>query len=198
MEQKDWKYGFAKVFRILTIPPIIGAVFLTMLRYETTGIFGNPNDFNVSIVCLCIFPLLAYPYDKLVSGNKGRESQRKMAFKFTLIGYVFGLIYAYRFGSLYLKVLFSSYFLGVFLLTVLNKGLHIRASGHGASAMAPFLITLAWGSIPAALFFLALFMLSAWSSVTLGRHTLRDVLSGAACLLLSFLVSAALFKVPLF
>ena len=84
------------------------------------------------------------------------------------------------------------------MLTVLNKGLHIRASGHGASAMAPFLITLVWGSIPAAFFFLVIFLLSAWSSVTLGRHTLRDVLSGAACLLLSFLVSAALFKVPLF
>lgn len=183
----------AKIIRILTVPPIPAAAFLITAYFETNDIFRSPDELQAAVMFLSILPLLAYPLFQWMPGEHTREKQRKMAFLFTLAGYALGFLYGFLWGMPKMKAMFFSYFSGVVLLSILNKGFHIRASGHGASGIAPVILSFQWISTSAASVFMIIFLLSCWSSVKLKRHRPSELLFGAACFALSFLISKWIF-----
>lgn len=64
------------------------------------------------------------------------------------------------------------------ILTLFNKLLHIRASGHAASAVSPCVFSLMYAGVAAGCAFGLVFLLSAWASVHLRRHKVTDILAG--------------------
>lgn len=87
------------------------------------------------------------------------------------------------------------YFTSVLLLTICNKGLHFRASGHASSFTGPLILTIyfmGWKVIIPALFIAILIV---WSSVYLKRHTLKELAGGMIVSVFAFIISYTLITV---
>ena len=111
------------------------------------------------------------------------------AFIFSLVGYVMCFAYSFYTASEKLKFVFFVYFFTVVLLTVMNKLLHIRASGHAASAISPCVFSGLYAGTWSCLLFGAVFLLSIWSSLYLKRHKPSDITSGVCAFGLALLLS---------
>ena len=129
----------AQIIRIITAPPFMIAALLLVLGLIPIGFYTGITDQCVAWIGLVLLPLLAYPLHYIIPELRktGREGQRKAAFIFSLVGYVMCFAYSFYTASEKLKFVFFVYFFTVVLLTVMNKLLHIRASGHAASAISP-------------------------------------------------------------
>ena len=183
--------GLAKVIRILSVPPVMAVVMVLLVRLVRPALFGAPADFWLSLLFLAAVPVLAYPVSWLVPSlrARGRDGQRTLAFVFAFIGYVCGVLYAllYRRGS-GLLMLFLIYFFSALVLTVFNKALHIRASGHASSVTGPigFLCAAVGGWF--CLLGAFLFGVILWASVRIKRHTIPEFLLGSlSCVFSAFL-----------
>lgn len=122
--------------------------------------------------------------------DQGRDGQRNLAFILNLAGYTAALCWAVIAQStVQLLLICGTYFVSVLLLVICNKLLHFRASGHACSATGPLIFTVcfigpvAW--IPCILFA----VLIAWSSVTLKRHTWKELIGGMLVCFLSLCLS---------
>lgn len=179
----------AKIIRVLTIPPIMVALLIGILAGARRELFESTSQFWVPILGLGVFPVLAYPFQKLVKGRAetGREQQRNMAFLFTLIGYTATFMWALisQVGR-ELMIICSTYFFSVVLLTVCNKLLHIRASGHACSVTAPLIIPIYLVNLRMVVPCLILACLVVWSSLYLKRHTRHDLAMGGFICVLAF------------
>ena len=186
------KNNFAKIIRIISVPPIMVTFLLVILNTARPDIFRNNVEVLISIVLLGIVPVLAYPFQFLSSSleDKGRIMQRKLAFIFSLIGYATALLWAILVHtSKELLMICSTYFISVVILTFFNKVLKKRASGHACSITGPlvFLIYLVdWKLIfPCIIIAMLIF----WSSLYLQRHTKTDLFYGVLSTLLAFALS---------
>ena len=186
------KNNFAKIIRIISVPPIMVTFLLVILNTARPDIFRNNVEVLISIVLLGIVPVLAYPFQFLSSSleDKGRIMQRKLAFIFSLIGYATALLWAILVHtSKELLMICSTYFISVVILTFFNKVLEKRASGHACSITGPlvFLIYLVdWKLIfPCIIIAMLIF----WSSLYLQRHTKTDLFYGVLSSLLAFALS---------
>lgn len=187
----------AKVVRVISVPPIMALFLLLVMYLFKNGIYVHKMDFIVAIAALVVFPVLAYPVQSIF-GDKGenkREEQRKLAFLFCLLGYT-GLMMYGIIGNVSpdMKLICITYFLTVVILTIFNKILKIRASGHAASCSSPLVFIVyqfKWYLIfPCAILFAAIL----WSSLELKRHTMKEFLSGAGICIMSFLISMILVQ----
>ena len=140
METPDQSQGrvsaAAKTLRILTAPPCMIAWLLVFLRCRGGEPFSDTAAYVVAWIGLVLFPLLGYGVWWLVPRlrEQGRPGQRKVAFYANFIGYVGCAVYGWTCSGASVRLFFNSYFFTVLLLTVMNALLHVRASGHAASA----------------------------------------------------------------
>ena len=186
------KNNFAKIIRIISVPPIMVTFLLVILNIARPDIFRNNVEVLISIILLGIVPVLAYPFQFLSSSleDKWRIMQRKLAFIFSLIGYATALLWAILVHtSKELLMICATYFISVVILTFFNKVLKKKASGHACSITGPlvFLVYLVdWKLIFPCLIIATLIF---WSSLYLQRHTKTDLFYGVLSCLFAFALS---------
>ena len=184
----------AKILRMITVPPVLVTTMIFTL-YCTTDIFTAMSDTIVPILGLGIFPVLAYPAQKLMPSPKEekRITQRKLAFIFSLIGYVTAFLYGLAANVNYsLKVILRTYLFSVIVLSVFNKVFKLRASGHACSSIAPTVFCFYYSTVLCGIVFAFLFSLSVWSSLHLKRHKPIDIFLGVATFGISFFLALIL------
>ncbi len=191
------KEKVAKLIRIMTIPPVMVTLLLLILCFNNRELFGDVSDIVVMIILLGIFPVLAYPLQKIIPqlSDEGRNGQRKLAFIMTLIGYTAAFIWAFVCkANMAIKLICSTYFLSVAILSVCNL-LHFKASGHSCSVTRPFVFLLHF--IGKAVVIPITIVASAviWSSVTLKRHTVPQLIGGIAACVIAFGISMGVIRI---
>ncbi len=194
MEEKNRKNfinKMAHVVRVVTIPPLMIATLLCMLYFAKGFSFASRIDMSVAFAGLVLLPVLAYPVWSVFGKNKKdkRNGQRQLAFIFSFVGYVSCFAYSLNFGTDTVREIFFTYFFTVVLLSLLNKVLHIRASGHAASAVSPGVFSIAYIGLTAAILFGVLFIGSVWASLYLKRHKWTDILAGICSMIISFILA---------
>ena len=118
------KKVIAKIFRVLTVPPILVSAMLTLIFFMRDTAFRGTLDYLVAVVCLALIPALAYPLQPIIPGfrGKGRDGQRALAFVTSAVGYIIGFLYALiSRASDEFKFIVTSYLLSVVLLLIFNK-----------------------------------------------------------------------------
>ncbi len=187
--------AFAGIVRCVSVPPILISALLVWFYFACDGMFASYLSLALSIVFLGGVPLLAYAVWAVVPRWRrlGRRSQRKLAFVFSLVGYTGGLIYALVAEvSRSLLVIFLTYFLSAVLLTLCNKVLKFRASGHGCGVTGPLLLPAVFVSplwiLPSMLILSLVYL----SSLLLKRHSMKELLTGSGVAVLSFVVALLL------
>ncbi len=186
----------AKTLRIVTIPPLLVAVMLTLLYILRPIIFQSPVDYAMAILSLSVIPTLAYPLQSFIPGFKdgGRDAQRRLAFIFSPIGYAVGFIYALIANtSIELKFIFGTYLASVIVLLIFNKLLHIKASGHACGVFGPLIHTIYFLGLPWFLPCAFAVWAVVWSSLYLMRHTKRELFFGGMTAMTSFIICATYF-----
>ena len=160
--------------------------------HERPEIFQKTTDIVILISLLGFVPVLAYPMQKLLPSfkAKGREAQRNLAFVLNFLGYCVAFLWAVcTNASSEVKLICSTYFISVLLLTICNKLIHYRASGHASSFSGPIVLLAylvgAKSIIPCIIFAILII----WASVLLKRHTMKEILGGIFVCIISFIVS---------
>jgi len=184
----------AKIISYVTIAPVMAFCMLTFLYFADSRHFQNSTYYILAVICLTVIPILAYPVQPLLPQFKdeGRNGQRKLAFIFVILGYTLGITSAFVFNAPepYL-IIYISYFLSGLILTIVNKLLKIKASGHACGVMGPIIICIYFFGNYSWLFLLLLPIVF-WSRMKIGRHTLKELLLGATislfCTLLSIII----------
>ncbi len=193
------KDKLAKIIRVVTAPPFTAGLFILILAHALRQEIYTPGRAAVSLLCLSVVPLLAYPLSVCVPALKrgGRETQRNLAFLLSELGYAAGWFWAELSGAPPLiRYVHTAYLLSVLILLVFNRLLRWRSSGHSCGITGPvaslfcFAAPL-WGALGA----LLLYPAALWASLRTGRHTLEEFLLGS----LSFLLAAGLafWRIPL-
>jgi len=182
--------NIAKFIRIATVPPFMVAYLLIALN-SITNFFEKKLDIIVSWVGLVILPLLAYLIHRIVPAlySKGRECQRNLAFVFSLIGYLLCFIYGIVRRKSKTQMFLFTYFFAVLFLTIINKLISVRASGHALSSISPAIFSFIYVNFMFGLIFLILFFISVWASLYIKRHKVGDIVSGVICFFLSLIMS---------
>lgn len=179
----------AKIIRVITVPPIMVTVMIVILSMVRKDIFRNETEIILSLICLGIIPVLAYPLQPIMPGfkGKGREGQRNLAFILTLVGYVFAAVTGYLTDAgNQLQLIYITYLISIILLMVTNKILHVRASGHACSVTGPLIFLTYFTSLKALLPCIVVGAGSVWSSLKLKRHTAKELAMGALICIISF------------
>lgn len=178
----------AKLIRIFMIPPVMVTVFLLVLYYNKKELFTGASDLAVMIVLLGLFPVLAYPIQSIVPKWRkgGRESQRKLAFLLSIIGYTaaFAWSFFYKAGQ-EIRLICSTYLLSVGILAVCNL-LHFKASGHACSVTGQFVLLLYFMGKKTVIPIIIVASLIMWSSLVLKRHTVPQLIGGIAACVVAF------------
>jgi len=170
-------------------------LLLIILFFSKGTIYKNVAELFLSILFLMLIPILAYPLSSVVQKYKakGRDGQRYLAFLLSLIGYTSAIIYGLiSHVSKGLMLIYMTYFFSIVILTVFNKVIHLRASGHACSIAGPLIALIyfiGWKSI---LPCVVLFAFIIWSSLSLKRHTLKEMVTGSLSAMISFAVSLLL------
>lgn len=186
------KQTVAKGIRVLSVPPVMVTALLLFLSIWKPYFFRTWREIFICILLLGIVPALAYPLQKILPRWKkeGREGQRKLAFLFSLAGYTVSFLWSLTSGvGKEIQLICTTYFLSVLLLTVCNKGLHFRASGHTCSVTGPLLLLIYFVGEKCILPCIMAAGLIVWSSLVLKRHTCRELAGGAVACMIAFAVS---------
>lgn len=184
--------NIAKIIRAITIPPVMVLGLLMLLYFERNDVFLSVWQLLWAILFLMIMPILAYPLSNIIPKikSKGRDGQRNLAFAFNLTGYSLGLMYALIFNvSAHLLIVFLSYFLSVVILTILNKVVKIKASGHACSIAGPLILVIYFLGMKGVIGCAIVFFLVIWSSLMLKRHTLNELIFGSLTSIMAFFIS---------
>lgn len=172
----------AKGIRVLTVPPFLVSGMLITLTVSLEHFCSSMAEMALSILLLGLVPILAYPIQKILP-TKGevREQQRNMAFILTFAGYLTALIFSIAGNcSRQLQYIIVSYFISMTLLVLLNKALHIRASGHACSVTGTLYFLSFFLGAPAIIPCIGIALAVVWSSLYLKRHTIQEIFWGAA------------------
>lgn len=180
------KEKIAKIIRIITIPPVEVFAMLIILYEMKKMEFGNLGNLIIVVLLLSIIPVCAYPVASKMRGkDDARNNQRNMAFLFNFLSYLAAMLIGYYMGySSMLQGILNAYFLSVLVLTIINKGVKIKASGHACSCTLPYLFLSYYFGRYVAGICLVLYLLEFWASIELKRHTVKEFLIGSmvACL----------------
>lgn len=186
----------AHTVRIVSIPPLMVAAILTVLRFCRPALFPDLSSFWFSQLFLALLPLLAYPLSYAVPfvRKKGRDGQRSLAMYLSFFGYLSAVLYGCLKGCAEgLRVIHLTYLLSVLLLLVLNKLLRIRASGHACSVSGPILLLFLYVGIVGVVTGIILWTLIFWASLRTKRHTRREYLLGSGIPIVAYVLSALIY-----
>jgi len=181
----------AKAIRILTVPPIMALVALSIIYIVSPDVFGGLMNYIAILIFITVLPFLAYPLQPIMPGfrGKGREGQRNLALLMTFLGYVSGLIYSITTHvPKGLLILFLSYFLSGIVLILINKVIKIKASGHICGVVGPVLF-LSYFVGPLMLFSALLIPIVGWACLYLKRHTISQMIWGGCVSSVAFLLT---------
>lgn len=187
----------AQFIRIITVPPILATAMLLLFCYFFGKDFATSPELWMAVICLALVPSLAYPVSFFVKkGSEDlRKRQRAFAFLLNLVGYLAAVFCCYlKNCSRMMKWIVTAYFLAVLLLTMLNKGCKIKASGHACSCVMPYLFLSYFLGFPTAIICIGLYLVEFWASVILKRHTIREFLIGSLTAVLVFTVTFFIFQ----
>ncbi len=188
------KEKIAKVIRILTVPPLLVIGLIWILTIKRPAIFRNKLDIALPIILLGIVPALAYPLQPIFphyfNRPDKREGQRELAFVMSVIGYTLGILLGYLTHVTHdLQFIFNSYFLSLMFLVLFNTVFHIRASGHACSCTGPLLFLIFYIGSRAILPSVLIAAAVVFGSLTLKRHTPKDLLFGALSSVIAFFLT---------
>ncbi|MBE6557844.1 MAG: hypothetical protein E7661_02380 [Ruminococcaceae bacterium] len=188
-------YVLAKIIRVVTVPPVMVGTLIILLTTLRTDVFASFGQSLLTLLFLAIIPVMAYPISSMIPSikAKGREGQRNLAFVLSLIGYAGGMIYAVAARvSEPLMIVFGTYFLSVIVLTIMNKVIRVRASGHACSIAGPIGLVCYFLPPVCIVISLCLYVAIFWASVHMGRHTVKEFVWGSLSSPLSLALTAAL------
>ena len=193
---KTAKEKLAGLVRVISIPPVMVTALLLILYFWGPQSFCPVGELVTTILLLGFVPVLAYPAQPLFPRyrSRGREGQRELAFVFTGVGYTIAFLWVLLAGvSPEIRTICAGYFFSALFLTLCNRVLHRRASGHACSAAGPLLFLIYyfgwWMLLPR----IVIGWLVAWASVALKRHTPTDLLWGALCSAAGFAIAVLWF-----
>ncbi|NLK92246.1 MAG: hypothetical protein GX273_03820 [Bacteroidales bacterium] len=172
---------FAGIIRKFTVAPIMAFIMLVILYLKDSSLFGGFTNFILSILFLTIFPLLAYPLQPFIKQykNKGREGQRTLAMIFAVAGYIGGCLSGFLLHApKSIRIIYLCYLLSGALITLFNKFLHLRASGHACGVTGP-LIILMYFRMTAGYLGVPILAVVWWASLKIRRHTIWQLIGGS-------------------
>lgn len=193
------KNSIAKTIRVITSPPIMVLILLTALFCLRNDLINSLSVFVMSIIFLTIVPLLAYPIAWVIPKlkAKGREGERNTAFVFNLIGFISAFLYGIIADvSKEIMIIFLNYLLSVIILIVFNKIIKLRASGHASAISGPLILSVYFIGFKLVVPCILIYIGVVWSSLTLKRHTIRELFMGTVVTVVAFVLS--IFVSPLF
>ncbi len=189
MSEKMLPHKIAHIVRIVSVPPVMVAVLIVLLFTLRDDVFASTAEMLVTLTCLSILPVLAYPLSVMIPAirEKGREGQRSLAMYMSGVSYLAVFVYGFVAGvGNNPKLVYTGYFLSVVILLVANKVFHIRASGHACSVTGPLVYTAYFLGIGGILVGVALWGLIFWASLLMKRHTVKEYFLGTLTCLVSF------------
>lgn len=192
-----FKNFLAKAIRVVSVPPLMVTSLILILAHSRDDIFRSTAEVVISILLLGFVPIMAYALQKILPAyrDKGRQGQRRLAFITSIIGYTGAIIWAVAAGvSTPLLFICLTYFLSVIILTICNKRLHFRASGHASSFTGPLVLLVYFLGPKLLIPCLVSAGLIVWSSLRLKRHTFGELLGGMFSCLLSIGLSVLLIS----
>jgi len=170
-------------------------VLFILLFFFSDTVFTSWAELVLALVFLVIIPLAAYPLSYAVPALRkiGRKAQRYLALALSFVGYATAMIYGFL-GQVEssLLLIFLTYFLSVLILLFFNLVLRKRASGHACGTMGPLAFLVYFigpHGIPVCVLTAVLVV---WSSLYLKRHTVSELIYGAASAVLAFLIALAI------
>ncbi len=187
---KPLSLRIAHAVRIVSVPPVMVAILIILLFTLREGdVFATTAEMLVSLTCLSILPVLAYPLSVIIPAikKKGRDGQRSLAMYISGVSYLAVFIYGFAAGvGNNLLLVYTGYFMSVVILLLANKVFHIRASGHACSVSGPLVYTAYFLGIWGIVVGVALWGIILWASLAMKRHTLTEFLLGTLTCLVSF------------
>jgi hypothetical protein len=187
----------SKIVRTITVAPVMALAMLLTLFLHNPLLFGTPAHFALSILFLVIFPLLAYPSQPLIKKykEKGRDGQRALAIDFAVAGYIGGFLSAVVFDApRQVWIIYLTYLCSGILIMLLNKLLHLKASGHACGVVGPFAILICFGQ-RLGYWGIAVLALVWWSSLYMKRHTTMQLIGGAVIPIVSLAIVMAMCSI---
>jgi hypothetical protein len=181
----------AKIIRVVTVPPIMLTSLLLLLWFAPAQPLISGASFFVLFLCLAAVPILAYPFQLILPSwrAQGRTLQRKLAFRFSMVGYL-----AAGIASFWLPpdvngiaICHGYCFALIFLLLLQGVG-KIHASGHACSLTGPIFYLAYFFGWQYLIIGVGLWTLVMWSSIRLGRHSKTDFCLGSLCAVLGALL----------
>jgi hypothetical protein len=179
----------AHAIRIISVPPVMVGILLTLVFTLRDDVITTAVDMAVSLLGLTVLPILAYPVSFAVPSirKKGREGQRSLAMYFSTVGYVgaftYGLIAGVGTGLMHI---YAGYLFSVIIILVSNKVFKVRVSGHACSVAGPLVYSAfflgSWGIAAGVVCWCAIL----WASLVMKRHTLGEFLLGTLTCLVAF------------
>ena len=196
MSKKPLHLTLAHAVRVLSVPPVMVGILLTLLLILREDVFATSLEFVASLAGLTILPILAYPVSVLIPAirRKGREGQRSLAMYFSTVGYVgvfiYGLVAHVGTGLMHI---YAGYLFSVIIILVGNKVFKVRISGHACSVSGPLVYSGyflgVWGILVGAVCWGVIL----WASLVMKRHTFREFVFGTLTCLFSFTVGWLIF-----
>lgn len=179
------KEKIAYIISVIFIVPIVALMVLLIMWYDNSTSNFNDNICYLvnSVIFFTVIPISAYIVVRLNPNLRigGRNIERKVAFIFGLVGYILGNL-----SLLIMKrptkpmiVFYLSYLVSAVILTIINKFLNFKASGHACGITGPIL-ALNFFAGPKMIWMFLLVPLVMWSRVVLKRHDMKQLVVGAA------------------
>ncbi len=177
----DYKYGFAKIIRVITISPINALVLVLILKANTSNVFTLSKEAVSAIIFLCVGPVSAYFLQRFIPAYKdnGRRGQRDLAIIASNISYAIGIVSGYLLGfspsSMF--VMWTYLFCGAGIM-VFNRFCVTQISGHACGAAGPAYCLMYFFGIRGALSLIVLAAVWA-SSLIMKRHKPVELVLGS-------------------
>lgn len=182
----------AKVLRIITVPPIMALLLVTVLyAVLKEKAFAEPIRYFEAVFTLAILPVLSYPICKLVPSLKkrGRKTERSLSIVFSIVGYLMGTLFAiFARGTRVELTLYLTYIMSGALMGLCSFVFRFRASGHACGSAGPFTMLAHQLGVGWVLGFLLLIPVFA-SSIRLKRHTVTELIAGGAISACSYFIA---------
>lgn len=190
----------AKIIRVLTISPIMALGICLIIFFGVDNSFSSVFVFLLTVFCLAIFPVLAYPFErkthimnKINPDLTPRAADRKMAIIFSVISYTVILLVALLNNeSVIVKQLVLTYFISGVLICLSSFLFKVEASGHMCGIVGPMVFL----SVKISYWFLLIILplgFVVWSSLKLKRHTPLQLILGSIIPIIGFIISIIVF-----
>ncbi len=191
---KDMSTKIAKTFRIILLAPVVASIMLAIIQICKPQIFVSTTQLWISVVCLVVFPVIAYPVSYVIPKIRqgGRNAQRNLAICFAFIGYVVGLVFTLVLpSSMEQKIMFLTYLISAVLIALFSFVFKIKASGHMCGVAGPIAYVTLFIS-PWALVAVGLLLIVYHSSIKLKRHTPSQLFLGTIFPVIALFVSCSI------